>query len=144
MVKIKFLIALLLFFFLSGVSQLKAEQLSNNDKANIKTVVEQQLEAFAKDDFEKAYSYAAPLIKRIFSSPEIFKNMVVTQYQAVYRPKKIDFGEATIIRGAPTLNVFLVDPDGNFVTATYLMQRQPDNSWLIAGCYLNTSNFDET
>ena len=144
MVKIKFLIALLLFFFLSGVSQLKAEQLSNNDKANIKNVVEQQLEAFAKDDFEKAYSYAAPLIKRIFSSPEIFKNMVVTQYQAVYRPKKTDFGEATIIRGAPTLNVFLVDPDGNFVTATYLMQRQPDNSWLIAGCYLNTSNFDET
>ena len=126
------------------MSQLKAEQLSNNDKANIKNVVEQQLEAFAKDDFEKAYSYAAPLIKRIFSSPEIFKNMVVTQYQAVYRPKKTDFGEATIIRGAPTLNVFLVDPDGNFVTATYLMQRQPDNSWLIAGCYLNTSNFDET
>ena len=89
MVKIKFLIALLLFFFLSGVNQLKAEQLSNNDKADIKTVVEQQLEAFAKDDFEKAYSYAAPLIKRIFSSPEIFKNMVVTQYQAVYRPKKL-------------------------------------------------------
>jgi hypothetical protein len=47
-VKIKFLIALLLFFFLSGVNQLKAEQLSNNDKADIKTVVEQQLEASQK------------------------------------------------------------------------------------------------
>mgnify|MGYP001247913279 FL=1 len=144
MFNLKFLTALLIIFFLSGVSQLKAEQLSNNDKANIKTVVEQQFEAFAKDDFEKAYSYAAPLIKRIFSSPEIFKNMVITQYQAVYRPKKIDFGEAKISRGAPTLNVFLVDPNGNFVTATYLMQRQPDNSWLIAGCYLNTSEFDQT
>ena len=78
MFNLKFLTALLIIFFLSGVSQLKAEQLSNNDKANIKTVVEQQFEAFAKDDFEKAYSYAAPLIKRIFSSPEIFKNMVIT------------------------------------------------------------------
>ena len=77
-------------------------------------------------------------------APEIFKNMVTTQYQAVYRPKKIDFGDVKLVRGSPSLNVFLVDPDGNFVTATYLMQRQPNNGWLIAGCYLNTSNFDKT
>lgn len=144
MIKIKFLIVLLVFFSFSSLTQLKAEQLSDDDKANIKTVVEEQLDAFAVDDFEKAYSYAAPLIKRIFASPEIFKNMVTTQYQAVYRPKKIDFGDVKLVRGSPSLNVFLVDPDGNFVTATYLMQRQPNNGWLIAGCYLNTSNFDKT
>tara|TARA_B100001057_G_scaffold104176_1_gene101619 strand:- start:554 stop:988 length:435 start_codon:yes stop_codon:yes gene_type:complete len=143
-IKKKFLIALLVFFSFSSLTQLKAEQLSDNDKASIKIVVEEQLKAFANDDFEKAYSYAAPLIKKIFASPEIFKNMVTTQYQAVYRPKKIDFGDVKIVRGAPTINVFLVDPDGNFVTATYLMQLQPDNNWLIAGCYLNTSNFDQT
>jgi len=57
--------------------------------------------------------------------------------------KKIDFGDVKIIRGAPTLNVFLVDPDGNFVTATYLMQQQPDLSWLISGCYLKTSDFEQ-
>ena len=50
----------MLFFFLSGVNQLKAEQLSISDKANIKTVVEQQLKAFAKDDFEKATSKDVP------------------------------------------------------------------------------------
>ena len=125
------------------MSQLKAEQLSNNDKADIKTVVEQQLEAFAKDDFEKAYSYAAPLIKRIFSSPEIFKNMVVTQYQAVYRPKKTTFGDIITYRNGPALNVFLVDPDGNFVTATYMMEKQDNNDWLIAGCILSMSAYEQ-
>jgi sensor domain CHASE-containing protein len=141
--KIKTFIYLLIFLSFSAVSSISADTLTDLDKSKIKSVVEKQLQAFAEDDFEEAYSYAAPLIKQIFSSVEVFKNMVTTQYQAVYRPKKIDFGDVKIIKGAPTLNVFLVDPDGNFVTATYLMQQQPDLSWLISGCYLKTSDFEQ-
>ena len=92
MLKIKTFIYLLVCLTFSTVSLVSAETLSDLDKSKIKSVVEKQLQAFAEDDFEEAYSYAATLIKQIFSSVDVFKNMVTTQYQAVYRPKKIDFG----------------------------------------------------
>ena len=80
MLKIKTFICLLVCLTFSTVSLVGAETLSDLDKSKIKSVVEKQLQAFAEDDFEEAYSYAAPLIKQIFSSVDVFKNMVTTQY----------------------------------------------------------------
>jgi hypothetical protein len=69
--------------------------------------------------------------------------MVINQYPAVYRPKKVTFGDVTTYRNSPALNVFLVDPDGNFVTATYMMEKQENNDWLIAGCILSMSDYEQ-
>ena len=142
MLKIKifsyFQILFLSFFIQSGANALTAF-----DEEQIISVVSSQLQAFQDDDFEKAYSYASPTIKTIFPDYKKFRDMVVGQYQAVYRPKSINFGNVTTQGGTTFLEVYLVDPDGIFVTAIYTMQQQEDGSWLINGCFLNQAKSDQ-
>ncbi|MAE37781.1 MAG: DUF4864 domain-containing protein [Pelagibacteraceae bacterium] len=143
MIRIRFFFSTLFIIFSFFQSQALSSELSDFDVAAIKSTVKSQLDAFAQDDFEKAYTYAAPSIKKIFLSPDNFKQMVINQYSAVYRPKKITFGDIITYRNSPALNVFLVDPDGNFVTATYMMEKQENNDWLIAGCILSMSAYEQ-
>ncbi len=142
MLKIKifsyFQILILSFFIQGGANALTAF-----DEEQIISVVSSQLQAFQDDDFEKAYSYASPTIKTIFPDYKKFRDMVVGQYQAVYRPKSINFGNVTTQGGTTFLEVYLVDPDGIFVTAIYTMQQQEDDSWLINGCFLNQAKSDQ-
>ena len=133
----------LFLIFIILQSQANSFDLSDSDEEAIKKTVKSQLQAFAEDDFDRAFKYAAPSIKKIFSSPDNFKLMVINQYPAVYRPKKVTFGDITTYRNGPALNVFLVDPDGNFVTATYMMEKQENNDWLIAGCILSMSDYEQ-
>jgi len=114
-----------------------------DEENEIKSIVNQQLEAFQNDDFERAYSFASPTIKRMFSSPEVFRKMVIGGYQAVYRPQSIKMGSVEIIKGVTTLKVYLVDPNGEFVTANYLMEKQENGEWLISGCILSKAESDE-
>ena len=141
--KLRIFFSTLFLTFLIFQSQAISYDLSDFDEESIKRTVKNQLQAFAEDDFDKAFKYAAPSIKKIFSSPDNFRLMVINQYPAVYRPKKITFGDITTYRNSPALNVFLVDPDGNFVTATYMMEKQKNNDWLIAGCILSMSDYEQ-
>ena len=47
------------------------------------------------------------------------------------------------LHGAPAQRVLVVGPDGVPVIAVYPMQRMPDGSWLINGCYLLAYPRDE-
>jgi hypothetical protein len=62
--------------------------------------------------------------------------MVRTGYQPVYRPQEVEFRDLGSEDGTWVQRVMLVGPDGVPVVARYLMQRQPDGSWLINGCIL--------
>lgn len=98
-------------------------------------IISEQLSAFLADDGTRAYSYAAPSIKAIFPSPEIFMSMVKKGYPQVYRPRSYKFAEAgTDPAGRPTQSVTIVDGNGKVWTAVYTMERQPDGTWKIAGC----------
>jgi hypothetical protein len=109
------------------------------DSAAIRQVIENQLNAFQRDDGVKAFSYAAPTIRDIFQSPENFMNMVRSGYAPVYRPRKVEFGAIDTIDGSPVQHVFVVGPDGTNVDALYYMEREPDGSWRIKGCELKAS-----
>ena len=128
---------------LSFLIQNGAYAITVSDEEEIISVVSAQLQAFQDDDFEKAYSYASPTIKTIFPDYKKFKDMVVGQYQAVYRPKSINIGSVSTEGGVPFLEVYLVDPDGIFVTAIYSMQQQENGSWLINGCFLSQAQSDQ-
>ena len=134
---------LLLLFALAFIFIGNSFAITIDEENEIKSIVNQQLEAFKNDDFEKAYSFASPTIKKMFSSPEVFKKMVIGGYQAVYRPQSIKIGSVEIIKGVATLKVYLVDPNGEFVTANYLMEQQEDGEWLIGGCILSKAESDE-
>ena len=93
MLTIKIVKGLILPFLIVLLISTSAFSLTDEDEQEIISVVSQQLQAFQDDDFEKAYSFASPIIKKIFPSSKVFGEMVVGQYQAVYRPKSVNFGK---------------------------------------------------
>jgi hypothetical protein len=103
--------------------------------------IEAQLKAFQAGDGKLAYSYAAPSIKRIFPSVEIFMGMVETAYQPVRNPRSFSFGKVQET-GATSIvqQVLLTGPDGKEYEAIYTLELQPDGVYRITGVSLKASN----
>ena len=112
------------------------EAVPAGDAAAIRQVIEAQLDAFRQDDWQKAFGFAAPSIQAKFVNPEIFSQMVRNGYEPVYRPRGVEFREVTASRFGPTQEVYVIGPDGRAYLAYYTMERQPDGTWRISGCYL--------
>jgi len=110
--------------------------LSDSDRAAIRDIIGQQVEAFRRDDGDAAFGLASPTIQHMFGSSGIFMDMVRQGYQPVYRPRVFDFGEIVELNGQPTQKVHVVGPDGRPVTAIYPMRQLPDGTWRIDGCFL--------
>ncbi|MBD2021324.1 DUF4864 domain-containing protein [Leptolyngbya sp. FACHB-36] len=106
------------------------------DRDRIRTVIEQQLQAFRTDDAEAAFSFASPEIRAKFGTASNFIHMVRTTYPAVYRPRSVVFERLVTVQGIPAQEVILLDPDGDLAKALYLMEQQPDGRWKIGGCFL--------
>ena len=113
-----------------------AQAVSPAEEQAIREVIQSQLDAFQRDDAATAYSYAAPSIQQMFTTPDIFMEMVKLGYQPVYRPREVEFRELGDVNGTLVQDVFVVGPDGKPVIARYSMQKQPDGSWRINGCAL--------
>ena len=113
-----------------------AESVSEADAAQFRQIISEQIAAFNADDGGKAWSYAAPSIKQLFPTPDVFMAMVKKGYQPVYRQQSFSFGEITDAAARPTQHVTIVDADGKIWTALYTMQKQPDGTWKISGCTL--------
>ena len=109
------------------------------DRAAIKSVIESQMAAFLKDDAIQAFSFANPMIQRMFVTPERFMSMVREGYTPVYRPSNVVFGPLDLVEGQWIQAVSLVGPDGQPALALYTMEKQADGSWRIAGCSLTKS-----
>ena len=104
--------------------------------STFKSVIGAQVEAFRRDDWEAAFSYAAPSIQKIFGDPSNFRSMVLSGYRAVAHPSVFEFQDAAILNGRPAQVVYVVGPDGRAYRAVYFMQQQPDGSWKISGVTL--------
>ena len=101
-------------------------------KANedIEKVISDQIDAFLADDFENAFTYASPMIKDIFGTPEKFGQMVRQGYPMVWRPSEVNF--LSIDRRGKELwqNVMVRDAEG----ALYILEYQMvpgGTGWLI-------------
>ena len=66
---------------------------------DIKSVISGQINAFLKDDFETAYSYAAPNIKQIFTDSDRFGAMVQNGYPMVHRPSSFRYTDFKEVSG---------------------------------------------
>ena len=136
--RIAALVAIVLLF-LPGLGR-AAETLSDADRVAIRQVIQSQLDAFKRDDGAAAYAFASPLIQQKFGTAEHFMTMVRTAYPAVYRPKAVEFRELASSDDLGVMQkVFFVGPDGAGVLAFYQMERQPDGSWKISGCFVTTA-----
>ena len=129
------LLAIVLWGFMSVASL--ADSISATDKAEFQRIITAQITAFRADDGPAAYDFAAPVVRNIFPTPEIFMAMVKQGYPQVYRPQSFNFTEALIDpMGRPAQKMTVVGPDGKSYTALYSMEKQADGTWRISGCTL--------
>lgn len=114
----------------AGDAEIKAAQ----------TAIDGQLKAFIANDGAAAYSFAAPNVKQIFPTVDIFMNMVTNGYAPVRKPQSYSFGKVEQTGpGSIVQQVLIVGPDGKDYEAVYTLQQQADGSFKITGCSLRAS-----
>ena len=108
--------------------------LTDVDEKDVRSVVQAQLDALARDDATAAYSFAAPNVRASVKSAAQFMAMVRRNYPAIYRPASTAFLRPEDHHGQVIQRVQLVDESGSAWLALYSLQRQKDLSWRITGC----------
>jgi len=111
-----------------------AAEVAGTDAVAIRAVISDQLDAFTRDDAQRAFSFATPSIRAQFGNAEQFMAMVRASYPVVYRRKSFEFGKPEIVDGEFIQPVKMMDGDGRAWLALYPMQRQTDGNWRINGC----------
>ena len=104
-------LVLALFAALFWTSAAPAQEAVARDPA-IETTIQSQLDAFLRDDFVTAFSFAAPSIKGMFGTPEVFGQMVRQGYPMVWRPGDVRFTELYAEGGEMAQRVLIQDQDG--------------------------------
>ena len=103
--------------------------------------IEAQLKAFIADDNATAYSYAAPNVKKVFPTLDVFMGMVTGGYKPVQKPQSYSFGRTEWMSSTKVAQeVLLVGPDGKDYVALYTLELQPDGVYRITGVSLRASN----
>ena len=77
-----------------------AAVLAEADARAVRQVVEAQLDAFAADDAERAFSYASASVRAQFGDATNFMGMVRSGYPMVVRPAAVSFLQAQSDKGA--------------------------------------------
>ena len=129
--------AIALWLVLAGLGFIPATaatKISAADTRAVQQVVRAQLDAFAADNADLAFSLAAPSIRQLFGNADNFLQMVRTGYPVVYRPASVSFLQPEPDAKEVVQPVHLTDGQGHAWLAVYRVQRQKDKSWRIAGC----------
>ena len=101
-------------------------------QAEIEGTITSQIDAFRADDFDRAFTYASPLLQRLFQTPQNFERMVTQGYPMVWRPSQVDYLELQEYAGDWWQKVQIIDQKGARHLLLYRMQ-QTDAGWRIAG-----------
>ena len=127
----------------TALLQNRHQPMALHDQA-IRTIIRAQIEAFRRDDDLAAFDFASPDLRAQFVAPNRFMAMVRAHYRPVYMAQSVSFtGTARAVADTPEIrlqDVYLVDDRGTSHQARYMMQKQPDGSWKIAGCQLLASH----
>ncbi|MDQ0393134.1 DUF4864 domain-containing protein [Labrys monachus] len=121
---------------LAFTSPLCAHAQSDEDQTQVRTIISRQIAAFEHDDSTAAYSFAAPVLRQAFPTPEDFMASVRSGYSPIYRPKSYSFDGFRTAEGKFIQGVEILGQDGTYWEALYTLVRQDDGTWKIAGCLL--------
>ena len=119
-------------------------KLTESEIAKIRSVISGQLQAFRRDDAQKAFSYAAPSIKEKFKTPKKFLKMVRRYYFPVYRPRDFEFRPIQMVDDKIIQPLAVIGPSGVQEIVLYALEQQPDHSWKIGGCIMVNGLGEET
>ena len=127
---------LLFLMLLSPAWPAQAGAVNGADVAEIRAVIQLQIDAFRRDDARGAFALASPDVRQAFRTPEKFLDVVRFAYRAVYRPSAVAFRDVLVMGGDVVQPVQITDRAGGAWVAYYSMQRQHDGSWKTNGCHL--------
>jgi len=122
-------------FFLSFVTAFLLALPLKADETAFRDVISSQIEALQRDDFQQAFTYASPSIRRIFGTPENFGRMVQQGYPMVWRPQEIRFLDVETIQSAPWQSVLIRDEAGQLFFLRYQM-ISVESSWKINAVHI--------
>ncbi|MEL6582295.1 MAG: DUF4864 domain-containing protein [Pseudomonadota bacterium] len=105
------------------------------DGSAIRDVIAAQLDAFQRDDFDEAFTYASPIIQHVFRNSAHFGAMVKQGYPMVYRPEGVRFGDSSERNDVHYQLVTFSDTNGRAYVAEYEM-LELDGAWKINGVRL--------
>ncbi len=101
----------------------------------IEATITAQIDAFLKDDFAEAFTYASPGIQGIFGTSDRFGQMVRQGYPMVWRPDDVQYLELRDVAGNLWQKVMIRDRQGSMHVLDYQMIQTPDG-WKINGVQL--------
>lgn len=103
--------------------------------AEIRRVIENQIEAFRRDDLSAAWRHASPGIQGKFGDAETFGRMVARGYPMIRAPGRYAMGDLAEGPRGPVQTVRFLDAEGVWWEADYSMTRV-DGAWRISGVRL--------
>ena len=95
------------------MSMVSASVSQPDDRAAIRNIIQQQIEAFQNNDVETAFSFASPNLQRGFGSAQNFGLMVQRGYPMVWRPRDFAFGPLRLENGRQHQVMIFTDRAGN-------------------------------
>lgn len=101
----------------------------------IQSVIERQLAAFQANDLDRAFTFAAPTIQKMFGDPQNFGRMVRNGYPMVWRPARYEMMQLVQTTSGPVQVVLFEDAAGTLHEAGYLM-KLVNGVWRIAGVHI--------
>lgn len=104
-------------------------------EAPIQSTIQSQLDAFKADDFARAFTYASPMIKGIFGTPQNFGAMVTQGYPMVARPAAVQMLDLREVAGNLWQRVMITDVEGRTHLLDYQMVETAEG-WQINGVQL--------
>ncbi len=104
-------------------------------ETDIRAVISEQIEAFKADDFDRAFTYASPTIKRMFGDSDRFGRMVRDGYPMVWRPGSLRFSGLTEKNGRTVQSVLITDEAGALYVVDYEMVTI-GGDWQINGVWV--------
>ena len=123
---------LLIAFAFTFAAALAAPAAAEDRDPAITDVIQSQIEAFLADDFETAFTFASPGIKRFFGTPDRFGMMVRQGYPMVWRPGEVQYLDQEPKGGAVHQKVLITDRKGIPHVLEYQMIPTPEG-WQING-----------
>lgn len=110
---------------------------NNSDTLEIQNIIKKQIDAFTRNDYETAYSYASDEIKNMFADKKIFKNMIISSYSILINPKNVIFEKPMLLdKNMVAQKVKIIGINNLEVYAVYTVTKNTQRQWRIAGCVL--------
>ena len=128
--------ALVLCLGLVATGWVQGGDVTAEDLAQIRAVINGQIDAFRRDEAQGAFALVSPDVQEAFGTPERFLAVVRVSYRPVYRPAAVTFLGLTVIGPDAVQRVQLTEASGAIWHAYYAMQRQKDGTWRTNGCRL--------